>query len=137
MDGKCRQPQKGQLRCFGLKKLKLITETDCALIFVHGHCLMKLSLRSMPQVTELIICPHCKGRKTSPAFVTIKTGCSFQEVDCFTCKGAGFITRDHSDRIIKGEGIRLERIKRGLSLRQEALRLGIKPIKLARLERGE
>ena len=90
------------------------------------------------QATELIICPHCKGRKTSPAFVTTKTGnCSFQETDCFTCKGAGFITKDHRDRIVKGEGIRLERIKRGLSLRQEALMLGIKPIELARLERGE
>ena len=94
-------------------------------------------LSPQQQVIEFIICPHCKGRKTSPTFVTTKTGCSFREIDCFTCKGAGFITRDHRDRIVKGEGIRLERINRGLSLRQEALRLGIKPIDLARLERGE
>lgn len=85
----------------------------------------------------MIICSHCKGRKSYPSFVTTRKGCSLQEIDCFTCKGVGSITEDHYDRIIKGETIRLDRIERKLSLRQEALRLGIKPIELARLERGE
>lgn len=85
----------------------------------------------------MIICPNCKGRKTCQSFVTVKGKCSFQEIDCFTCKGAGFITGTHYDRIIKGEAMRLDRINRNLSLRQEAHRLGMKPIELARLERGE
>lgn len=85
----------------------------------------------------MIACPHCKGKKVFLSFITIKGKCSPQEIDCFTCKGAGSITEDHSDRIVKGEMVRLDRINRKLSLRQEAQRLGIKPIGLARLERGE
>lgn len=91
----------------------------------------------MGEEIRMITCRHCKGRKTYQSFVRVKGKCSFQEIDCFTCKGAGSITEEHSNRIIRGETIRLDRINRKLSLRQEALRLGMKSIELARLERGE
>ena len=88
----------------------------------------------MPENRDYLVCSSCKGKRV----IVITTGWrESKEITCYTCKGFGQITREHSDRIIKGEVIRSDRISRGLSLRQEAQRLGMKPIELARLERGE
>lgn len=84
-----------------------------------------------------LTCPTCKGRKQGIAFVKRQDGCNLEEINCYVCKGLGWVTKEHQDRIAKGEELRRDRINRGLSLRREAVRLGISPVELGRLERGE
>jgi len=55
---------------------------------------------------------------------------------CFTCYGSGEIDEAKAKAIEAGEQMRKERVARGLSLRAEARRLGIKPGVLADREQG-
>lgn len=93
-------------------------------------------------VLEIVMqtCPECKGegKYYSRRFVTRTTGCDYEEGEqtCFTCDGSGSITDAHATRIEQGRMLRENRKARGLSLRQEAQRLGMKPSELNDLERG-
>ena len=78
-------------------------------------------------------CPRCKGEKNVRLFVCASV-CEWRTMPCFTCKGAGEITDEHDEALAKGEAMRLDRISRGLSSREEAKRLGITDIELNRRE---
>ncbi len=84
----------------------------------------------------MLKCPACGGRKTTIALVDGPTRRGLLEIDCSTCEGVGSITIEHRDRIEAGRKRREERIARGVSLREEARRLGILPSDLSAMESG-
>jgi ribosome-binding protein aMBF1 (putative translation factor) len=62
--------------------------------------------------------------------------CSPEWVDCPTCGGTGRITEQRLGWWYEGRAMSEERKSRGVSLREEAGRLGIKPSKLSDMEHG-
>ena len=86
----------------------------------------------------MVLCPYCKGEKKQ--FVHLNTinpkTHGFQWVPCMCCKEKGEITDEHYTQIKHGKLLRKSRIDRGLTLRQEAERLGISAIELSKRERG-
>jgi len=60
-------------------------------------------------------------------------------VDCGRCGATGEVTAAELARVEEGERRRRDRIARGVSLQQEAARLGLTPMALADIEhaRGE
>ena len=69
----------------------------------------------------------------------VRDGRRFGEIHtlpCLDCAGTGTITEEHWDRIVAGEALRADRKVRGLSLLQEAQRLGIDVRVLGNRERG-
>lgn len=60
-----------------------------------------------------------------------------EKIHCFTCHGAGEISEEHVRLIEEGERLRADRIARGLSLREEAARLGCPPRELSDREQGK
>lgn len=89
-------------------------------------------------MSDNIQCPACKGACHIRAFVEYanKSG-EVGTVKCPTCKGDGWVTRQHYDRILAGEALRKARRERGLSLSEEAARLGISPVELSHRENGK
>jgi DnaJ-class molecular chaperone len=85
-------------------------------------------------------CPHCEGPKKVGAFVDgVRNGKrwgAFEQIPCFTCNGTGEVTPEHMARICEGKRRREDRKARGLSLRQESVRLGISMQELSEIERG-
>jgi hypothetical protein len=82
-------------------------------------------------------CPVCTGTgKSGPVFVeyTDRPG-EMRIVNCFTCKGRKVVPASFDPK--KGRILRDDRIKRGLSLRQEAKRLGISAAELSKMERDD
>lgn len=86
----------------------------------------------------MLVCPGCSGDRQVFAHVNTQDPEThgFQWIDCSTCKGAGEITEDMRESIDAGRKARQNRIDRGLTLRQEADRLGVSAVVLSRLERG-
>lgn len=60
----------------------------------------------------------------------------FQMIKCDRCNGSGVITQEQVALIARGKKLREDRKKCGLTLRQEAKRLGISVVELSELERG-
>jgi hypothetical protein len=62
------------------------------------------------------------------------------EIPCRYCEGAGEVTTVRADVIRRGIAVgaelRADRLSRGLSLREEAKRLGIRPSELSDRELG-
>ena len=83
---------------------------------------------------DSIVCPECRG--TKEVGVLVCPGGIFKMIDCRMCNGSGEITPEHQARIEAGKKLRADRIARGLSLREEASRLGIDPIDLSHKENG-
>jgi hypothetical protein len=81
-----------------------------------------------------MICPNCKGKKQFTAILCGEGGCRSGVMQCHTCNGLGEVTEEHYKKILIGEFKRKDRISRGLSLREEAERLGITPYELSKLE---
>jgi DnaJ-class molecular chaperone len=82
-------------------------------------------------------CPHCSG--TGRSLVHVNRGDqphTWERQPCRTCAGHGLISREQADRIAEGERRREDRKARGLSLREEAARLGVKPWALSDIENG-
>jgi hypothetical protein len=82
----------------------------------------------------MIVCPECKG-----AGETTGMGCpGFRpvKIPCFLCKGEKQISEERLQWIATGEAMRQDRRKRGVSLREEAKRLGIGPSDLTDMEFG-
>lgn len=91
-------------------------------------------------MTPAVTCPNCLGKGYTFAHVRGirdgKTFSEFRDLVCSTCFGDKVITADHQARITKGERRREDRKARGLSLREEAKRLGISPVELSDIENG-
>lgn len=81
----------------------------------------------------MCICPRCdKGKVTSLQC----PGGKVVTRDCDYCNGTGKITDDMLYAIRVGEESRQDRIKRGLSQREEAQRLGWDVVELSHFENG-
>lgn len=81
-----------------------------------------------------ITCPECNGNGFSegyvcPGFKLIKIKCSF-------CGESGQVTVVDMLRRENGKKMRDDRMARGVSLREEAKKLGLKPSELGDKERG-
>jgi hypothetical protein len=86
-------------------------------------------------------CPDCGGRKVTLGFVDAFSpsgDCvgTLIRGDCCLCNGEGVISVDRNAQIIAGEELRADRLRRNVSIREEAARLGISPSELSRRERG-
>lgn len=85
-------------------------------------------------------CPRCEGKGSMFAFVN--TGDDFTKhrsgiFNCDQCKGAGSVTKEHYERYLAGKIRRDARLAAGISLRQEAERLGISVVELSAIECGK
>jgi hypothetical protein len=87
-------------------------------------------------------CPHCSGEGRQ--FVHLNTNDpkthGFQWIDCRKCSATGkqptgYTARYENQRAV-GIGLRLDRMSRGLTMVEEARRLGISVAELSRRERG-
>lgn len=79
-------------------------------------------------------CPECKGQGESRGF-----GCpGFRPITipCHLCKGAKEITEERLQWVLDGEALRQDRRRRGISVREEAKRRGIKPVDYSQMEFG-
>lgn len=56
--------------------------------------------------------------------------------DCGLCQGTSLVNASKAAPFIRGEAIRDKRIESGINVRQEAVRLGLTPSELSRLENG-
>ncbi len=84
-----------------------------------------------------IVCPGCDGAKTLHGIAcTIDRGCRPVEIACDFCKGEGQVSSEASERWHQARALRDARVKRGLTLFEEAAILGIEPIVLNDIEHG-
>lgn len=82
-------------------------------------------------------CPECEGGGPFIALVKPRRGpCRTEFVECQACKGTGEIDEEQARRIEEGRRLMKERIARGESLREAAVRLGVSVVKLSQLEHG-
>ena len=85
----------------------------------------------------MIICPSCEGRKGSIALVMIASkGCVERWMPCSFCKGAGEVLEERSSWRNVGEAMRMDRLARDMSQREEAKRLGISVVEYSQMEAG-
>ena len=84
-------------------------------------------------------CARCSGTGLVSAFVEYENrpGDFRDDLTCGTCGGSGRLSADRVRAIQAGEARRRDRVARGISLREEADRLGISAAALSRQERGE
>jgi hypothetical protein len=85
----------------------------------------------------VIPCPHCNGSGFHQAISCGDAGCQPKQVPCFTCESAGEITEEHMARVEAGRKLREDRVARGLTLSQEAERLGVSRESLSKREWGK
>lgn len=94
--------------------------------------------RSAIRVGVEMKCTKCDG--TGRIFAHVHTRDpkthGFQYIGCFHCDGTGKISKQQAELIEVGEELRKDRQRRGLTLRQEAERLGISIVELSERERG-
>jgi len=85
-----------------------------------------------------VVCPSCDGNQTTLVHVNTKdpTTHGLRWMACSTCGGVGKVSEDHLRRMGIGRKLREDRRARGLSLMQEAERLGISVVELSNMERG-
>jgi len=80
-------------------------------------------------------CVYCEGKGTLQALVNRgDEGCAWESITCIECHGSGSISDERRDELLAAEKMRKDRKARGLSLREEAARLGITPAELSRRE---
>jgi hypothetical protein len=84
-----------------------------------------------------MICPSCKGAGESRGIACGPGGCDLRAFKCFTCKGAREITDEHAARIEYGRLMSQDRIRRRLTVREEAARLGCGLGEWSRIEHGD
>lgn len=80
----------------------------------------------------LVTCPTCEGRREYGVYAC--PGFRLVMVSCKRCKASGLVSIEEADRITEGKRRAAGRKARGLSLRQEADRLGMTPMQLADIE---
>lgn len=83
-------------------------------------------------------CPHCRGERYGVALVrfTRPTRCEEVRMPCSTCGAEGTLSTARADRLNVGGELRRDRIARGLTVADEAARLGIAPAELNAREHG-
>ena len=88
--------------------------------------------------TLVVDCPRCGGRGYNAAFVDYADGSGEfrSDLPCTYCGGAGKWSAERVEAYRAGETMRRDRVARGLSLWEEANRLGVDPVELSRRERG-
>ena len=79
-------------------------------------------------------CPECKGSGTINAFAC--PGFFPVSMKCQLCQGAGEISEEQAGWAKIGEELRQDRIRRGNTLRVEALDRKMKPVELSEMESG-
>lgn len=84
----------------------------------------------------MVKCPDCNGKKRGIVHLNTVSGGRFEVRDCTFCEGTGFVRGHKAEKWREGEALRHDRKLRGLTLRQEAARLGISPSELSRREWG-
>jgi hypothetical protein len=75
-------------------------------------------------------CPSCHGAKQ---FLVI---CNGSFIPCFRCKASGRVPDIQKKWIVRGRKIRNDRVKRGVTLREEAKRRKLDVLALSEMERG-
>ena len=82
-------------------------------------------------------CSTCGGEGTLSGLIKPTSGaCYLGSLPCPSCKGTGAVAAVQAQQMAEGERRRLDRIRRGVSLKEEALRLGISPAALSDFEHG-
>jgi DnaJ-class molecular chaperone len=82
-----------------------------------------------------VVCGSCRGTGEVIAFVCGRPGGRIEETPCRDCQGKGSLDEKRVAEITAAARRRVDRLQRGLSVAQEAERLGIAPHVYARLER--
>lgn len=80
-------------------------------------------------------CPKCHGTGAH-SLVTIYVAMNGAR-KCPTCNGEGEISQEVFDAIEAGERLRIDRISRNVSLREEAQKRGLTPRELSDVEHGK
>jgi len=85
-------------------------------------------------------CPACHGATGNAGIGCGPEGCKVMVIPCRYCSALGTVSKERAEeidrKITEGDGLREDRKKRGLSLREEARRLGISAAKLSDREFG-
>jgi hypothetical protein len=81
-------------------------------------------------------CPDCLKGQIAGIACGPKIHCSPMVLKCFRCGGSGNIPDEMGGWIKIGKQMRENRLKRDISLREEAKRLGILPSVLSQMENG-
>lgn len=84
----------------------------------------------------MVRCPNCGGGGEIIFHKHVLSERVFKSRHCDYCDGSGRVRAYMAEKWQDGELMRLSRLTRGLSLRQEAKRLGITPEELDRRENG-
>jgi hypothetical protein len=85
---------------------------------------------------DKVVCPSCGGAKAGYGVMCSDRGCRPGRITCDFCKGEGQVISEANERWHKGEALRKARIKRGLTLFEQAAILGVEPIVLNDIEHG-
>jgi len=86
-----------------------------------------------------IPCPDCHGTGQQDIYFLRKSDgtCDpHRRITCQRCRGTGQITQRDREWIEAGQAMRKERLSRGMTLRREAARRGLKPSTLSAMEQG-
>jgi len=80
-------------------------------------------------------CPNCsyEGQK----FLVAMNPGGIKEINCMTCKGTNEVSENKAQAINIGRQIRAQRVKDGETIRQRAMKLGVKPTDLNAVEQGD
>ncbi len=87
----------------------------------------------------MVTCPDCKGE--GKLYGLLCSGghggpAHIGSIPCPRCKGKSTITKEDLERIAAGKLIREDRIRRRVTMRAEANRLGIDVLEYSKLESG-
>jgi DNA-binding XRE family transcriptional regulator len=83
-----------------------------------------------------VVCPECRGAKSSYAVSCSDRGCQTGVRACDFCRGEGRVSSEIADRWRAGKAMRDARVKQGRTQQEEADWLGISPMELNDIERG-
>ncbi len=83
-----------------------------------------------------VVCPECRGAKSSYAVACSDRGCATGVRTCEFCKGKGQVSSDADECWRTGKAMRDARVKQGRTQEQEAEWLGISPMDLNDIEHG-
>lgn len=86
----------------------------------------------MVAVSEAMVeCPHCSGKGCYHPYCG-----DARALQCGFCYGEGKVAPIKAASWVSGQDLQEDRMRRGLSLRQEAARLGVSPRELSDREWG-
>lgn len=83
-----------------------------------------------------LTCPDCNGAGTMTALVNRTSGCKEENVVCAVCRGSGGLSDEQFQALELGRKAYLERVARGESLREAAVKIGCLPVALSDFEHG-